>query len=111
MTFVASNPLCDMPLVREKNKVGHVVNLGPLKRIALRDQLLHFLDVRAVGLHDRMAIHADIHARDRGVARFVDRRVAILAIDLELAGVEFVAERDRLFRRISPVVTEVIPEG
>lgn len=110
MTRFASNPLRDMPFMREKDKVGHVVDLCPLKRISLRDQRLHFLDMGAVGFDDGMAIHADIHAGDGGVPRFINARMAILAVNFQPPGMFFMAERDRLFRGITLVVSQVVPK-
>jgi hypothetical protein len=46
-----------------------------------------------------MAIHAGLGGRNAGEAGFLDRGMAITAIDPQAGHMVLVAERDRLFRR------------
>ena len=108
VTGFAGDPFCDMSLMIEENKIGHVVHFDPLKRIPIFNQLVHLLNVRAVGLDHFVTIHANIHTGDRCVARFGDRSMAILAIDFEKSRMFSVTERNGLLRRIACVVPYII---
>ena len=47
----------------------------------------------------RMAVHAGLGRRNAGERRFLDRGVAVAAVDAVAADVPFVAELDGLFAR------------
>ncbi len=107
MAFFTSDPFGDMPTMVEIDKIGHIVDPNPFKRISLFNQCLHFLNVRAVRFDQRMTIHASLHARNRSDARFVNAGVTILARDIQIPRMELVAERNRLCRRITDIVPNV----
>jgi hypothetical protein len=58
---------------------------------------LHTKNIRGVGFHDRMAAHAEHHARNRGLAVFLGARMAKDTFEL-LGHVLAMAEGDRLRR-------------
>lgn len=74
----------DVACVIKVHKVREVVHLDPLERLAFFKEFAQFLDVGFVGRDHRVAIHTDVHAGNRGLARLVDLRMAILAGDFVL---------------------------
>ncbi len=50
-----------------------------------------------------VAVHARLGRRDRGMRRFLDRGVAVAAVDAQLAGVQRVAVRHRLLGLVADV--------
>src|SRR5215210_6628967 len=90
----------DVPLVREVGVPRDEVHASPLDRLLVRPGLANLLDLRlgrAIAATDHeVASHAGLHRRNAGLGRDRHRVVAVLALHLELAGVDVVAEEDRL---------------
>lgn len=104
----------DVGRVIEIDVVGQAVNANPVDRLAGPPALVDGLELgagrvdgrvdrRTAGRHRAVAIDASGRGRDGGVSRLIDRIVAIAAVHLELAGVDGVAERDRLDRLVTGV--------
>jgi hypothetical protein len=92
----AINARFAMPRVAEEDKIRDSVNLAGWKRRGLVPQRRQPLDLPAVLLHRAMARHALAHRRERCLLPGLNRRVAILAFDLQRR-MPLVAEVDRLF--------------
>jgi hypothetical protein len=85
----------------------------PRDRLAGLVAVAHQLEPRAVGLDQRVAVHARLRRRDRGVGGLLDRVVAVAAVHAHVTGVQLVAERDRLLRAVADVRElrrEVVPD-
>ena len=66
--------------------------------------VIAFSDTRqtwALRLHAVVAVHARFGRRNRSMTRLIRRGVAVKAVHAEIAGMELVAVRDRLNRRIA----------
>jgi hypothetical protein len=85
-----------MPRMAEEDKILDRVNLLGWKRCGLVPQRRQPLDLPAVFLHRAMARHALAHRRERRLLPGLNRRVAILAFDLQRR-MPLVAKVDRLF--------------
>lgn len=95
----------NVPTVREVHVPRQRMNAGPLQMrfggIALVGpelaQLLDFRLAPAVAPRDdHVAAHAGLEARDARLIRYAHAVVAVLALDLVLAGVDVVTEKDGL---------------
>ena len=101
VALLAGDSARDMALVVEIDEVGHHVHVHPLHGLIRSDGFFKLFDMRRIRLHEIVAIHAD---RDGGHVRMcgaIDAAVTVLALDLTIASVQLVAERDRLRRRIA----------
>ena len=97
----AINARFAMPRVAEEDKIRDRVNLMRWKRSGLIPQRRQPLDLPAVLLHRAVARHALAHRRERRLLLGFNRRVAILAFDLQRR-MPLVAEVDRLFGASRP---------
>src|ERR1044071_5292338 len=95
----------DVPHVGEMHVPGEGVDPSPFERrlgrvLPIAPELAELPDLRLVcrvGAGDeRVAPHAGFHGRDAGFARRGHGVMAVLALDLVLAGVDVVTEEDRL---------------
>src|SRR6187431_2628602 len=87
----------------EVDVVGEVVDLHPLDRVT---RLVALADGRELGARRpdlAVTVHARLRRRNGGVRAVLDGAVAIPAIDAELAGVQRVAVRDRLFGHVADI--------
>ena len=81
--------------------LGQAVDLHPLDRLLPLPVLLQHadaLELVVLGRELRVAAHAELDRRNARGARAIGAGVAVLAVDLVLARVVLVAERDRLVR-------------
>jgi len=95
---LASHPARNVRLVREVNKVRLIENFYPRNRffsIPVVKELFHLGLVRCRDLVTADAASDRRDSRDRGSS---GARVAVLAADLEVTRVNFMAERDGLDR-------------
>lgn len=109
MAFDAAHPVSHVGAVIEINVVGKIVNSFPGDRL-LRGQALAERSERQAFASNRTVANASVRFRpgmavgtgggrgDRGMCRFLDRVVAVATVELQLARVNLMAERDRLFR-------------
>ena len=92
----------DMPLMGEMGMPREVVDPNPLDRLLLVPRLAQLPDlglVRAISpADDQVAAHAGLHRWDARLGGHVDGVVAVLTLNLVLAGVNIVAEEDWLAR-------------
>ena len=92
----------DVPHVRKVDVVRDLVDPNPRNRLLIRPVIPDLLDLRLlplIGPTDNLV--AAETGSDRGDARIdrpLRREVAVLAVDLVLAGVNGMGERDRLGR-------------
>ena len=107
VALLAADPRPQVPLVAEIDMVREAVDPGPLHSLAGVEHLVQLLHVRLIQRHYGMAAHANIHRRDTGVRAFLGRAVAVKAIHFVVAGVDFVAERDRLVRGVPGIAVQV----
>lgn len=100
--------------VVEVSIIRQVMNLDPLDGLTRLGTLPNGQELGAVGVNRRrlhltgrifstVTVQAGRRRRNRGKRRFLDRSVAISAIHLEVAGMQLVAERDRLRRLVTDV--------
>lgn len=105
MASLAIHAVLDVRRVVELNVIRQHVHTHPLQRLALVESIAHFLNVRAVGLHLHMAVHAGAERRNVRVLRAFDLAMAVLALHTVRAHMQAVIERDRLLGRMPNVVT------
>src|SRR5215210_1095906 len=102
-TGVGSQRL-DVALVRKVRVSRQVMDPDPFDRLLLGPGLPHLLDLRLMRAvppaYYQMTAHAGLHRWDAGLGRYRHRVVAVLALNLVLAGVDVVAEEDRLARTL-----------
>src|SRR5947208_3854695 len=100
VTGLAREPDLDVTLVRELDEPRHLVDAGPRHRSALLPVCPELLDLllqlRVLGRDDLVAAHAAPDRRHPGVGGAPGVGVTVLAVDLEVAGVDPVAEEYRL---------------
>ena len=96
MARLADDAGRDVARVVESHEVGEAVDLDPLDGLAALDGSGDLLDLRRIREHLTVAVHADAGGRDAGVAALLGPKVAILAVDLLVPGVESVGIGDRL---------------
>lgn len=103
MTLDAADTAGHMGGVVEVRIVGRIVDTHPLHRhprgVAVEQRLEEF----AFRMNLRMAVHAGAGWRNRCGRSVLDRVVTIFAVDVQLAGVQFVTERNRLSRHVSDI--------
>jgi hypothetical protein len=92
----------------EMHEIGQPVDSRPFDRFAVLIKFGDFLDIIFVYRHRAVAPHADIHSRDVGKARAFGIVVTIQAGDMIIAGVKFVAERDRLFGGVTGIAGLIV---
>ena len=95
----AADALVDMNAVIEIDEIGQVVHPHPLDRAVGAVALAHRLEHRRVRPDLRVAGHAGLGRRNAGKRAFLDRPVAMAAVDAEPLHVMLVAERNRLLAR------------
>ena len=101
--------LFDVTLVIEFHVIGKHVDLLPSDRRVVVVGFRKLLDFGAIGRNNQVAIHANVQAGNRRVIRALGRRVAVKTLHLVLTGVELMGERDRLFGRVTLVVSNRTP--
>ena len=89
----------DMDAVVEVDEIGQVVDPIPSQRLVRRQALADRPEQGCFGPDLRVTGHANLRAGDAGKGGFLDRAVAVTAIDPIVADVMFVAERHRLLER------------
>jgi len=77
------------------------VNLDPRHRVAGLVALAHDLEQRARGLDQAVAVHAGLRGGHAGGGGFLDRGVAIAAVDAQLARVQAVFKGNGLDRLVA----------
>ena len=60
VTSFTGHPFCNMPLMGKVNVVRKLMDPNPLNGLSILPGLTNFLNQRAIRLHDRMTIHADV---------------------------------------------------
>ena len=88
-----------MDVVAEIDIVRDPGDAAPIDRPVLGEALPDGREHVGVGPQLRMAGYADVGRREAGVRGGLDRRVAVAAVDSEIARTMLVAERHRLKRR------------
>src|SRR6476646_8470067 len=92
----------DMSLMREVGVAGQVGNPEPLDRFLVGPCLTDLLDLGLMGAvaapDHQVTSHAGLHRGNPGLGRHGHRVVAVLTLDLVLAGVDVVPKEDRLAR-------------
>jgi hypothetical protein len=96
VAILACDPGLHVGPVVEVNVVGQFVDPLPAESLAAPVGLGDPLDVGAVHLGDRVAVHAGLEGRDARVAGTVRTGVAVLAGDVVVPGVDAVGEGDGL---------------
>src|SRR5947209_6903747 len=96
MTTGTADPFRYVNAVIEINVVGQIVNAVPLQRAVGGEAFPHRLKRRSIRPNLRVTRHTSVGTRKPGIGRFLNRSVAVPAIDSVLAHVMFVAERHRL---------------
>ena len=81
--------------------IGRAMDLHPLNRFATLPTVTHWLELRIILLHLRVAVHARLRGRQIRVGRHFDKTVAIAAIHPQLSHVNVMRKRHRLNRLIS----------
>ena len=99
----ATHACREMSLVVEIGVFGNFVDADPRNRLVRRGAFSNLRQQLALLANPLVAIHAGIGGRDGRVGGAFDRRVAIAAIHAEVAGMELVRKRDRLFGLVSRV--------
>ena len=84
-----------------KYEIRQIVDARPLEGPFRRENWRDWLQNGRVAPDLRMAVHARLGGGDVGEGGFLDRRVAIAAIESHAADVMGVAELDRLFDEIA----------
>src|SRR5919112_5269904 len=88
--------------MRKVRVPGEIVDAHPLDGLLFVPRLAQLLDLGLMGTvsspNHQVASHTGLDRRDARLGRDGDRVMAILALDLVLAGVNVVAEEDRLAR-------------
>src|SRR5205085_2840123 len=95
----ASDTFLYVDAVIEIHEIRKVVDAGPLQRLARRETRPHRFEERTVGKNFRVTVHAGLRRWNPREARFLDRGVAVAAVDAIAGDVAFVAELDRLLAR------------
>src|SRR6267154_1046606 len=94
----------DVTHMGETHEPGQRVDAYPFRRFPLPPRVAHLLDfglMRRRGSTDQlMAAHTCLERRDAGLARDRRRVVTVHARDLVLAGMDVVAEKNRLARSL-----------
>ena len=72
------------------------MNAHPFNRFSFFKMLCQILNMRTVRLYDRMAVHADIHRRNRCVARFFGPRMTVETSDFVVSRMFLMTERNGL---------------
>src|SRR5262245_61772962 len=117
VTGLASEPDLHVALVRELDEPGDLVDADPLHGppvLPVGFELLDlFLELGVAGGDDLVAAHAALHRGHAGVARASRVGMTVLAVDLEVARVDLVAEQDRLPRPVArgPRALRLGPNG
>lgn len=101
MAGFAADALFDVDAVVEINVIGQVVHLSPADGFVSAVAFADGLEGGTVDPDLRMAVHAGLRGRDRGVLRIIDAGVAVAAIDTHGADVVRVAEGDGLFAGVA----------
>ncbi len=86
----------DVNAVIEVNKPRKIVNPGPLNRLARAKAFSHGRQHGTISPDLGVAVHAGFGRRNPRERTFLDRRMAITAVNSVIANVVFVAERNRL---------------
>ena len=89
--------------VIEERVIRQIVHPEPSDRLTGRKAVAQGLEYLTVARDETMAIHARSRRWKRRHRRYLDASVTVTAIDLELARVQCVAERNRLTRHIADV--------
>ena len=99
MTGCTTNPLVDMNAVIKIDKIGKVMNPGPLNSLSGPPALTDRFEIRTISENLGMAIHAGFSGRYASKGRRLDRGVTVTAINPFISCMVFMAELDRLFPR------------
>ena len=91
--------LVDMNTMIEIDKSGEVMNSGPLDRLTGAKTVPDRRQHGAVGPNLGMTVHAGFRRRYAGERTFLNRRMAVTAIDAVIANMMFVTERHGLAAR------------
>lgn len=100
-----------MSFVIKENEVGEIMYFNPFDRLVISVRFLHLFDQRRIGFNNRMTVHADVGTGDCRMLWFVNRGMTIKARDFIVAGVSFMAKRDRLSWRVADVIPEIPNKG
>src|SRR5262249_21929270 len=104
VALLAGQPYLDVALVRKVHEPGDLVDPYPLDRLGvlpISPELLDFLlELGILGGHDLMATHTPLDRGQTSEGRAPRVGVAVLAINLEVACVDLVAEQDGLLRAL-----------
>ena len=101
MTSRTANPLVDVDGVVEIHVIRQIVHLDPGDGIAGRPTIAHRRQQVGIGPDLGVTVDAGLGRRNAGIARFLHRRVAILALQSQALNVVLVAEWDRLLRALA----------
>lgn len=96
VAFLTPHTCGHMTLVREINKVGQAVDAHPWDRLLPLPVVSQLPNFRPAHSDELMAAHTALDRWKAGGDAASRRGVAILAVDLFIASVQFVAERDGL---------------
>jgi hypothetical protein len=94
-----ADPLLDVNAVIEENEIGQLIDTRPLDRLLRRQALPHRRENRRILPYLRMTGHAGFGRRQSGKRGFLDRGMAITAVEAETRDVMLMTERDRLRQR------------
>jgi hypothetical protein len=96
-----SDAFCNVALVGKVNKVWEFVDSNPFYGLAGGVALSDLLNVRAIGLNDRVTVHADIERGHSRMLGFLNTRVTVSTSHFVLARMELVTKRNRLLWGVS----------
>ncbi len=88
MTGIAAHSAGDVGAVVEIRKVRQVVDTDPRNRIAAVRAAPNESEFFAIGQDLLVAVHADLRRGNRRVSRTLNARVAVAAVEPEIAGME-----------------------
>ena len=109
MTRVRRAETLDVPLVIEFYVIRKHVHLLPRNRLVLAERFRNLLDIRFIRRDHDVAVHTDVEGRYRRVVRPLRGRMAVQTRDFISTRMQLVRERNRLFGRIAPIVTDRTP--
>jgi len=101
VTGFAGDPFADVDSVMEVDVIGSVVNPIPFDGLILLHAGQQGIQHSGVPPQLRVAVHTDFRGRDAGEGFLFDGRVAIAAIDSNIADVVSMTEGNRLWLRDS----------
>jgi hypothetical protein len=100
----------NVPLVREIGMIRNFVDSHPFDGLAGIVRFGQLKNVRFVDRDHTVTVHADIQRRNRGMSGSLHIGMTVHTWNMIVARMDFMAKRNRLFRRISLSAPSVPPQ-